>query len=1419
MTTLPGFTLTPGSSSPSLGNIPSGYEPRASGAINDLVFTSPYIVFIQGFSVTVMDASNPGAAPGSSNPNNPSITAGMPLWTVDVPAFGRPDGEQFLSVTALTDPDPTSLGKKVYILATFQSATNYPTGFSLVTFDTVTAEATLVGQFDPPAPFSGPQAIGVASVTLVPELTGDVSAFMWAKASAAALPPNGMLRLYSMTALSWTPTPVFVDLDLAGYPFTNVGHSWVRKTSPTTAYLYAPTGANAFVMQLGCVPPQSPATSGLRVFSGGTELPADGTATAYLGDSLSVQPTVAPSNAIMPISSWNVDWNFHAASEDAGAGVYPRLRFPDSTAAGDPGGPWTYVGPCDPKQGGDVPTGANCWNSVLNNGGFGGPDFTANPAPGSTKALSFALEACNSFTPCSNGPAVFTINWKVPVVRLRGSAVITGAAVQDGSDGHPTTSGYKWYFGSNPAAPAGEALVQDTTGAGCNGTSSCVHAFPGPGTYNVWLTVPYANGYVTPDCAACTSVANGLKVTVTGIVPAFVINNSTTAPTSAFLTQGSLRVDNQSQVSAEATVTGYVYCLSPAGTACTPAQPFTPGPGAIPLAQAGNFWLYIGINFTKAGVSQPRADWSPAVPGFSDPNAWPVNIQSQLPSLHLTPVSPCGGSGCQDVYAYVGDTITAAAYVGSSPDPSPPSGLSWVIAPASAVNVSTGTGQNFSFRITSKNDLTITMNGYGTPVTRSITVLTRPPLSVSVSANPTSAAPGTPISFTANATGGSGSYSSYSWNFGDGNVGTGQSVSHSYSAAQSYTATCTVQDSAGNSATGSASVNISVGGVSITGAYTFRYVDGSAVQTTSVTYQKPIRFTASDTIADSWAWDFGDGTTGTGPVVDHAFRQAGTFVVRLTVTKGGQVITTPAPTSFTVASVALWVIPGLAWVSQGQLPGSSYVSDVAINNPSSQLARYQIAILDGKPLEWKAYSWLPNETLFFDNIVGKWFQKPEGAYGLLVKGDDSNPSPPVISAMTYNNNQGDSSKGTFGVALPVVPTYASLSAGAASLSNALPGLRDVPRPPENPPPASWPSVSAAYTNIGLINTGNDVATVEVRFKSATGDAPGTTLGQPFTTFLAPNQTVQFTRPLQNKAGLDVSANPVPTHTYAVNVLSGSGVVPYASISDIGSTDPVFVSDRGALSSTYRVPGVVRTVGQNQTFFKSRFVLHNPSIAEAARLVHLRYSFRACDPSGACTGRLAVEGNETLRQGETKSWEDFVVDWVNPSDVSLNFVSSWVDVEPADANQDPLVVRADTYNNQPTGNFGTQVPGFIASQDGASPTGQSRKLVISRVVQNASYRTNLALFLMTGPSAYAKVTFFDKNGLPLAAAVLERNLSGDDAFVQINSTNAIWNSISASDKAAGVSVVIEALDGVVGAYASQVDNLSGDQMLFPGKPLS
>jgi chitodextrinase len=89
-----------------------------------------------------------------------------------------------------------------------------------------------------------------------------------------------------------------------------------------------------------------------------------------------------------------------------------------------------------------------------------------------------------------------------------------------------------------------------------------------------------------------------------------------------------------------------------------------------------------------------------------------------------------------------------------------------------------------------------------------------------------------------------------------------------------------------------------------------------------VTTRTPVTFDASGTRDEgaqcgtrcAYAWDFGDGTSGTGMTVVHEFEKPGTFVVRLTVTdvRGQSVITsqsvtvtaTPAPTAEFIFSPA-----------------------------------------------------------------------------------------------------------------------------------------------------------------------------------------------------------------------------------------------------------------------------------------------------------------------------------------------------------------------------------------------------------------------------------------------------------------------------------------------------------------------------------
>ncbi len=121
-----------------------------------------------------------------------------------------------------------------------------------------------------------------------------------------------------------------------------------------------------------------------------------------------------------------------------------------------------------------------------------------------------------------------------------------------------------------------------------------------------------------------------------------------------------------------------------------------------------------------------------------------------------------------------------------------------------------------------------------------------------------------------------GSVVSWVWDFGDGESGSGATVEHTYALAGTYLVTLTVSDDEGEVGSTSAEVVV-VANVAPTAAFSTNLdflsasfdgsgssdVDGSVV---------------------SWAWDFGDGATGSGATTQHAYALAGTYLVTLTVT-------------------------------------------------------------------------------------------------------------------------------------------------------------------------------------------------------------------------------------------------------------------------------------------------------------------------------------------------------------------------------------------------------------------------------------------------------------------------------------------------------------------------------------------------------
>ncbi|WP_354178700.1 PKD domain-containing protein [Arthrobacter sp. UYP6] len=118
---------------------------------------------------------------------------------------------------------------------------------------------------------------------------------------------------------------------------------------------------------------------------------------------------------------------------------------------------------------------------------------------------------------------------------------------------------------------------------------------------------------------------------------------------------------------------------------------------------------------------------------------------------------------------------------------------------------------------------------------------------------------------------GSGSITSYAWDFGDGTTGSGVNPVHTYTRGGQYTVTLTVTDS-GN-LTASVSQSVAVENPGPAAAFTSGATGRSAV------------FTAEDAGAGAiYAWDFGDGTTGTGIKPTHLYGLDGDYTVQLTVT-------------------------------------------------------------------------------------------------------------------------------------------------------------------------------------------------------------------------------------------------------------------------------------------------------------------------------------------------------------------------------------------------------------------------------------------------------------------------------------------------------------------------------------------------------
>jgi PKD repeat protein len=203
----------------------------------------------------------------------------------------------------------------------------------------------------------------------------------------------------------------------------------------------------------------------------------------------------------------------------------------------------------------------------------------------------------------------------------------------------------------------------------------------------------------------------------------------------------------------------------------------------------------------------------------------------------------------------------------------------------------TGNGLNIThtYNAAGNYDITLTVTDNG-GLSHSAThrvviekpVIKRPP--AAVINGPTSGLVGEPLNFSGTGSADEdGQIVAYAWDFGDGTTSNRAETTHSYEVAGTYKITLTVTDNDDLTDTASSTVWIKKP-VQIKLPPTAVIAGPTTAQISQTVTFDGSGSNDSDGNIVSYDWDFGDGDTGSGVTVSHAYTQIGKYIVRLTVT-------------------------------------------------------------------------------------------------------------------------------------------------------------------------------------------------------------------------------------------------------------------------------------------------------------------------------------------------------------------------------------------------------------------------------------------------------------------------------------------------------------------------------------------------------
>ena len=161
-----------------------------------------------------------------------------------------------------------------------------------------------------------------------------------------------------------------------------------------------------------------------------------------------------------------------------------------------------------------------------------------------------------------------------------------------------------------------------------------------------------------------------------------------------------------------------------------------------------------------------------------------------------------------------------------------------------------------------------------------------PPPTASFVFSPQSPATAQSVSFNAHAVYAAAGHSivSYAWNFGDGGTATGVTTTHPFANAGTFSVVLVVTDDLRQTGTTTRSVTVTSTSPPPPPTASFVFSPTAPVTNQIVSFNATQSSAAAGHTITSYAWNFGDGSTGTGVTPTHPYATAGSFSVVLVVT-------------------------------------------------------------------------------------------------------------------------------------------------------------------------------------------------------------------------------------------------------------------------------------------------------------------------------------------------------------------------------------------------------------------------------------------------------------------------------------------------------------------------------------------------------